>query len=135
MKLKNFNPTLLPKMSDIQQQPRVSLHLKSGMFSINGVGCELIGLEKGDQIELYQDEEEPENWYIAKVKEGGWTLNQKGAGSTALFFCNRQACRLMMESVDVVPTTPGVKLPIAGQPTKNGKQLLHRILVIAAKRN
>lgn len=133
MKLKTFNPEVLPKMTGKSQQPFMSIHLKSGMLSMNYVACELIGLEPGDQVEIYQDEEDGENWYIAKVKEGGWKLNQKDS-SKGLYFVNKKLSTLIMESVDAHPSRPGVRLPIAGQPTKLGKQTLFGILAIAAKR-
>lgn len=133
MKLKSFNPEVLPATTGRQFTPFVSIHMKSGMFGINGVACEIIGLKKGDLVEVYQDEEDPENWYLAKVKEGGWTLSQK-YNSTGLFFCNKQLCVLIIDSVGAELSKPGVRLPLAGEPTKLGKQTLFGILAIAAKR-
>lgn len=133
MKLKSFNPEVLPKMSGKQFQPFMSIHIKSGMLSINGVACDLIGLVKGDHVEVYQDEDDAENWYIAKVKEGGWELNQMDS-SKGLYFANKQLCTLILASVDAHPSKPGARLPIAGEPTKLGKQTLFGILAIAAKR-
>lgn len=111
----------------------MSIHIKSGMLSINGVACDLIGLVKGDHAEVYQDEDDAENWYIAKVKEGGWELMKKDA-SQALYFANKQLCMLILESVEADINKKGIRLPIAGEPTKLGKQTLFGILAIAAKR-
>lgn len=134
MKLKSFNPEVLPATTGPKQKQAMSIHIKSGLFSLNGAVCKLMELDNGDQVEIYQDEQDPENWYIAKVKEGGFRLRGKTARSGSLFFSNRKLCDLILESVDAKPSKPGVRLPIAGQPTKLGKQTLFGILAIAAKR-
>lgn len=134
MKLKSFNPEVLPVTTGPKQKPALSIHISSGLFTINGSACELIGLVKEDQVEVYQDEQDSENWYIAKVKEGGFQLRSNSEGTRSLFFSSKQLCTLILASVDAHPSKPGVRLPIAGQPTKLGKQTLFGILAIAAKR-
>lgn len=134
MKLKTFNPDVLPNIYGKNQQPRISLHFKSGLISINEVACEMIGLKPDDYVEVYQDEEDPENWYLAKTNKSGWVLRPQNKGAKGLRFSNKELCRLMMDSVGAKPSTPGVRIPIAGEPTKLGKQTLYGLLVIAAKR-
>jgi len=135
MKLKTFNPDVLPRMTGKQTMPRLSIHLKSGMFSFNEAACKLLNVDIGDQVQIYQDEESPENWYIAKVQEDGFGLGRKGSGSKGTYFCCTALARLILASAeceDIDKTS--VNIPIAGEPTKLGKQTLYGLLVIALKR-
>ena len=63
MKLKRFNQ----KTTASAPRGRATIRFnKSGAISISGVAVDLTGINSGDYIEIVQDEQNPEDWYITK---------------------------------------------------------------------
>lgn len=131
MKLKTFNleNSTIPRGL---KPPRVNINLESGLISISKQATALMSLEPGDQVEILQDEDNLQDWYICKVDTGGFTL--RDTPNSNLVFNSKAIVRAILESVDAKIEKQSVSLPIAGQPTKLGKQTLFGILAIAAKR-
>lgn len=133
MNLKHYNPETLPTGRGAHGLPRVNI-TRVGRFSFNKPAMQLLSIGDNDQVEFYQDEGDPQNWYISKVDKGGFVLKAKIGNGNELVFYKKALAEVILESVDVKLTKPSVSLPIAGEPTKLGKQTLFGILAIAAKR-
>lgn len=132
MKLIEFNPETLPSNGSGQSQlPRLSVSFKNGVFSINGPACDLIKVKAGDQVQLLQDEETPENWYIEKVKTGGYTLREKEGTTSPRFFNSTQLAHCIKEFLET--NGKSCRVPIAGEVTEFDKRKLYGLLISGAK--
>jgi len=100
MQLKTFTPDTTPNVRASAQIPQVTLYLKNGVFAINKSAAEVIGVASGNQIMLHQDEENPEDWYIEKVKDNGFPLRCKNGDVAPLVFNNSALVREICNSVD-----------------------------------
>lgn len=98
MKLKSFNPETLPVSS--KGKPAMYINSKAGMFHISATAAEKLELKEGDSIELHQDEEQPQDWYLSKTKKGfGLRNKKKGSDEQGLNFNNTALAKLIFESV------------------------------------
>lgn len=98
MKLKSYNPETLPVSS--KGKPAMYLNSKAGMLHISAAAAEKLGLKEGDFIELSQDEDEPQDWYLSKTKKGfGLRNKKKGSAEQGLIFNNTALTKLIFESV------------------------------------
>jgi hypothetical protein len=70
MKLKTYNP----ENTGDQTIPLLSINL-NGVFRLNKAAIDLLKLDDGEKILFHQDDEEPEDWYISKDKDNGFTFN------------------------------------------------------------
>ena len=132
MKLIEFNPETLPSEKSAGQKtlPFMSIGFRSGLFSIGKPTVELMKLKPGDQVQIVQDEDEADNWYIEKVKSGGYTLRSKGDAPT-LYFNSAPLAKVIAEFMDIDGTS--CRIPVAGQPTDFEKRKFYGLLLIGAK--
>jgi hypothetical protein len=77
MKLKVFNTTNITSISNRDKKPFIQVNNKVGIFNINNSAADLLDLKDGDMVQLLQDEENPEDWFIEKVKEDGFVVRDK----------------------------------------------------------
>lgn len=141
MKLKSFNPQSVPNLRAGSDIPTVSLNYSSGVMTFNKGACEFLKLKKGDQVVIHQDEEEPQDWYIQKVPEGGFELRGKTTEEfpLALAFNNATLIRQIIDSVayevpeGVETETPkSVKVKI-NKPTEIKGDLYYCIILTTAE--
>jgi hypothetical protein len=125
MKLKEFNPENCIGANPRSKAPSITIDTKIGCNRINGSACELMGLSEGDQIKLHQDEDEEADWYMEKVKDGGFTL-RKGPAGSSLLFNNTKLSKKIAESVAFEGRSG--KCLIAGKPTEFQKRKLFGVL-------
>jgi hypothetical protein len=126
MKLKSFTP----ENTHSQRKGTPSIHLngKTGLIAISKCAAEKLNLKKGELLCFHQDEEEEQDWYIEKVKEGGFYFREYKSG----FMVNSTALvRKIFESV-VFERESG-RILLAGQPTKLGARTMHGLLVNCLK--
>jgi hypothetical protein len=50
-------------------KPTISF-AKAGMITISGAAVAILKLKEGDKVSIFQDEEEPKDWYIAPDPAG-----------------------------------------------------------------
>jgi hypothetical protein len=135
MKLKEFNAenTTTLRGAGVNATPKIGLNTKVGLFNFNKPACELMGLKKGDQIIIHQDEEDPENWFLEKVKQKGFTLRDKENVTKGLLFNNTTLARAIGASVSF--TGQSGRILIAGKPTEFEKRKLWGLLTSSLKNN
>jgi hypothetical protein len=125
MKLKEFNTENCTGLRTRTSAPAITVDTKTGCNRINGAASELIGLSDGDQVKFHQDEDEEGDWYMEKVKDGGFELRKGPAGST-LLFNNVKLSKKIAESVAFEGRSG--KCLIAGKPTEFQKRKLFGVL-------
>ena len=99
MKLKVFNPETAPVSSARTTRPIIHMNGKSGTIVFNKLAVEKLKLKAGNQVQFHQDEETPTDWYLEKVKSGGFDLRDK-KGSGLLFFNSVATVRALFASVE-----------------------------------
>lgn len=131
MKLKEYNPENSKPVAIPRAHPAtLRIDTKTGRFIFNKTASELIGLKDKYQVVIYQDEQEPEDWYIEVVKGGGFVLSGRERQGECVFN-NTVIARKIAESVGY--TARNGRMLIAGKPTKIGDRLLWGILTINLK--
>jgi hypothetical protein len=99
---------------------------RCGTISLN-IGClRLTKLKAGDSIAILQDEQNPEDWYIAKDPDG-FTLRNGSKASKCLIANNSSFVNKMLDALGI-HTESGVRFQLAPQPTKEGNMILHGII-------
>jgi|LakMenEpi03Aug12_release.lakeMendotaPanAssembly.Ray.scaffolds.fasta_scaffold1068438_1 hypothetical protein len=126
MKLKTFNAE--NTFSQRQTKPFIQVSQKTGLFGFNKAVNEILELKSGDQIQFHQDEENPDEWYIEKVKQGGFTLRDYKAKS--LLFNNTTLARKIFESVECEKRSGRL---IIGEQVKVGKQTFFTLITASLK--
>lgn len=126
MKLKEFTPGNCPTSRSYSGTPTIGINVKTGLFRVSSVAKDIIGLKDGDQVILHQDDEDPINWYIEKVKDGGFILRQKESTGQALLFNNSTLAKHIAASVEF--TGKSGKVIVAGEPTLFQKRKLFGLL-------
>ncbi len=123
MRLKEFNSenTMVARSGS----PCIGVNQKTGVFNMNKLATELMGLKNGDGITIHQDEDQPENWYIEKAKTNGFITREKKDASGGLMFNNTTLARAIAEGGGC---SGSFRLLIAGQPTKHEKRVLWGLL-------
>jgi hypothetical protein len=106
--------------------PCISINVKVGLFRLNPEAQKLVNLQDGDQIVFLQDEEDPANWYLEKVKEKGFVLRMKETAGKGLVFNNIAVGRQIAESVAF--TGKSGKCLIAGEATEFKKRQLWGVI-------
>jgi hypothetical protein len=127
MKLKEFNVenTVSERYTPVQV-PALGINVKSGLFRLNKAAAELIGAKVDELVVLHQDEEEPTDWYIEKVKEKGFKLRFKDNVGSGLFFNSAPLAKAIADSVEF--NGKGGKVLVAGKPTDFQKRKLFGLL-------
>lgn len=85
MKLKVFNSVTVPKVNTKGRVGFISVYFKSGVFSINKPAAAHLGLKENNQVQLLQNEDEPQNWYLEKVTSNGFVLRSSKDSGALLF--------------------------------------------------
>ena len=81
MKLKEFIPTQNKKAS-------ISLSKSKGVVRISSLLAELAGAKEGTHVQVFQDEEEPSDWYLKFNAPQGHLLRKKSSrGGGYIFNC------------------------------------------------
>jgi len=107
MKLKLFAPTRLNK-------PSISLY-KNGEFRISQSLADIMGAKTGSRIQVFQDEEEPTDWYIKFNTEDGYLLRNKSGKGAGYAFCSKPLVEAIKNSVKI---RDGAKfiMPVSSEP-------------------
>jgi hypothetical protein len=106
---------------------------EAGGISISGEACEKIGLSAGDRVSLFQDETKPEDWYLAKDKDG-FALRQSSSKAKGCSFNSAAICEKVLESVSWKEKKSPVFRLVTEATTVN-KMKLYPILTASAKKN
>lgn len=97
MKLRTFNATNIQKGTK-NLKPFIYINAVSGVISMNRGACDMLGVREGDGVQMPQDEDDPENWFIEKSKKDGFILRGNGNKTAMMFNCSglvRQICKSM----------------------------------------
>jgi hypothetical protein len=128
MKLKEFNAE--NTINQRADKPSIHINTKTGLFNFNKAACDLISLGDEDKITFHQDQEEPFDWYLEKVKtEKGFTLRTKDDVTKGVLLNNVTLARTIVHSIS--STIISGRVPIAAEPTAIGKIKLWPLLTIA----
>lgn len=92
MKLKTYNPNL----RSIRTGNILSVNRKSGQINLNASSAQALKIKLGDKVNVFQDEDNPIDWYVAKVTEG-FTVRKLSA-SNSIGFCNKLVADDIMKS-------------------------------------
>jgi hypothetical protein len=128
MKLREFNASNTQVTRS--GTPCMSVNYKTGVFSINQHATSLIGLKAGDQIQFLQDENEPENWYLEKVKSGGFEIRTNSNITPGLLFNNTAIGRKVIEGLGGGGVI-SIRLLVAGEPTIIEKRKLWGLIAVS----
>ncbi|MVT11352.1 SH3 domain-containing protein [Chitinophaga tropicalis] len=132
MKLKEFN--VANTITRILTTPTLSINTKSGVFNFNQAAGELLNLKEGDSIQLLQDEENPDCWYVEKLtgKEAskGFKLRYKST-KYGISFNNTTLARQLFDSLCI--TAEHAKAHIAKSATVLEKRELYGITHFVVK--
>lgn len=131
MKLKEFNAETCVNERKYFSVPSVAINMKTGLFRFNHEAVKLLELADGDQVMFLQDEGEPENWYVERVKDKGFVVRHKETVGKGVLFNNSQLARLIAESV--LFTGLSGRCLIAGEPTEFKKRRLWGVLTATMK--
>jgi hypothetical protein len=109
---------------------------KSGSITISTAAEKLIGLKAKDHIDLFQDEEEPSDWYLHKSKEGCLTLRHPngnpdhggGLATNASSICYKFRVSLGLEDY-----TENLRCLISRTPVTENKMELWPLLTASVK--
>ena len=93
MKLLQFNKT---NMGGRIGDPNIRFNRK-GAITISKAAAEGIGLDDQCAVAIFQDEEAPEDWYLAKVKDGGFAL--RGSESGSLIFNSAAMAKTVLDAL------------------------------------
>jgi hypothetical protein len=106
MKLKLFTPTRLNK-------PSISLYESNGEIRISQSLSDMVGTSAGSKLQIFQDEDEPADWYIKFNTEDGYLLHNKSGGGYS--FNSKPLIRAIKGSIKI---RDGAKLiiPVSQEP-------------------
>jgi len=120
MKLKLFTPTRLNK-------PSISLY-KNGEVRISPSLADIVGAKTGTRIQVFQDEEEPADWYIKFNTDDGYLLRSKSGGGYN--FCHRALVDAIKGSIKI---RDGAKLSMPVSTDPDPEHGVYAILTSALK--
>lgn len=100
MKLKEFNAANIQSNKPASTTPFIQVNTKTGLFNINRAACEVVGVKNNDQLQFLQDEENPEEWFVEKVKKDGFVIREKEAIGKGNLFNSTALARLIFKSVN-----------------------------------
>ena len=88
------------------KDPIISIYPKYGFIKINSRACELMVLKAGQRVILVQDEDSPEDWYIAKTEQiSGFTVHQH-KDQNNLIMTSKKMCHLILSSLGILESRP-----------------------------
>ena len=122
--MKTYNPTSTP--TRVWRAPALGVTSRTGVFTLNRAAINKLDLKPGDMVQFHQDEDNPEDWYIEKVKSNGFVLRE--AGKNNLCFNSKPLALSIFESVAY--EKPTGRMPI-GEEYIHGKS--HLWAVVTAK--
>ncbi len=126
MKLKEFNEETCTQLRSTL--PSLGINFKTGLFNFNKTACDLLGLKNNDQVIFLQDEDEPQCWYVEKVKSKGFMVREKSNVSTGVLFNNSNLAKQIKENVDA--DSKSARILIAGKATEAEKRKLWGLLFV-----
>jgi hypothetical protein len=126
MNLKEFNVATV-KM-ERRGQPAIGINSKTGVFNFNGFAAKLIGLDAGDQVQFLQDESEPENWYVEKVKVSGFEVRFEPRWGNGVIFNSTNMARTLIKGM-AGRINISARILIAAESTDTGKRTLWGLLL------
>ncbi len=65
-----------PEFSRRRDSPKIKFNVKTGLVRLNRSLIQLLKVKIGDEISLFYDEENPEDWFVMVVKGNGFTLRK-----------------------------------------------------------
>lgn len=101
MKLKEFNSQ---NSSFIKTgEPTISCNVKAGLMNLSAELCKSMKLEADDRVSVLQDEDTPQDWYLAASKEGFKLRKDRDdkSGNTALSFNNTITVKAIAKSLGI----------------------------------
>lgn len=102
MNLKKYNETTIAKIG--RGKPSISFSINNGVISISRAAATLMNLKKGDRIEFFQNEKEPEDWYIrVSTGEHGFIVHDGKCGN--LMFRNKKMAYIVLSSLKLTRTS------------------------------
>jgi hypothetical protein len=125
MKLKTYNTTNIQTLSNQLRKPYLQVNTTTGLFNINKEAAELIGAGDGDQIQFHQDEDEPLDWYIEKVKKDGFVIRFKENVGKGFLFNSSKLARKIFDSVNCTEKSGRIFI---GEEIIEGKQKLFTLV-------
>lgn len=128
MKLKTFNAYNMQKGAK-NFRPFITLNIKSGVITVNRGAAELMGIKQGDGVQLHQDEDDPESWYIEKTKNGGFNLRHNKS-KTTLMFNNCSLVREIFQSMEYHANKTKISI---GEEITVGKQTIFTLITAPLK--
>lgn len=99
VKLKEYSPETVVDIQESNRIPRIGYSKTSGQIRFNLGACTLIGLVAGDLVKFFEDENSKGDWYLEKVKEGGFVLTEINQRSKGLQLCSKALGWSFYESV------------------------------------
>lgn len=102
MKLKEFN---LTNSSFIKTgEPTISCNVTAGLVNLSPELCKIMKLGDGRRVSLFQDEENPQDWYITETTDGFRLREDKKGrgGNSAITFNNTTTVKAMAKSLKIV---------------------------------
>lgn len=129
MKLKKLDRVSAPPFDN--KQPTVTLR-KKGVCNINSALAELMKLKTGGSVALFQDENEPDNWYIAKDSKDGFAVRQSyDKQSTSVMFNASGAVKQIFEHFNYEETS--ARCVVGKEPVKDNGFALFPIMFSSAQ--
>lgn len=127
MKLIRFDST----NSRYHQTGTATIYLSATQCSsIPKITQKEMGLKPGDGISLFQDEENPNDWYLCKDKSG-FPLRLRKCG--ALVFSSTYAVNKLFDSIDY--RLKHFRFPVSKKGIKHGDMTLFAIITSAAQKS
>lgn len=89
---------------------------KAGACTISQAAVIELGLQSGDKIAIFQDQDTPEDWYMMVGDAGGFPLRDTGKDSKALAFNSAIMAKTIMDAFGMVDNK-SVSFKLATEPT------------------
>lgn len=121
--LKKFsteNCTTFKKQRDVR--PRISIY-PTGLIRFTTPAIDLLGIKPGDKLAFYQNEKDPQEWYIGKDPSG---FTCRGNAAKLMSLKNKKLAEMLYESLAPnLPSDKYIVMLIAEEPTKaDGESLV-----------
>jgi len=134
MKLNQFTPASCPTNPRGYNKNAFLSITSRGVFVLSAALCVLLKAEEGDGIVISQDADEPENWFIAKGRQG-FPLKRESNSSdnNRLKFSNIYLSNCMLKSLELQALFEGhknktIRLRINDAPSENDSMILYPII-------
>ncbi len=105
---------------------------KTGLISFSRNSVESLNLKQNDRVELIQDEDNPQDWYVVTVEnEGGFILRKGTYGQ--LLFNSSMVVDLIQKSLPLELRKDSLTFLIASQPEEIEGEKIYAILTSSIK--